>query len=102
MILGGVPLGNFQEELDIWNLLNFFLSNCAYFEKFPYIIEGNMRHLRELHLVGTANGELPISIGYLECLEILDLHDCRNLHKFPQIERNMEIIEKLYLNKALL
>ena len=76
------------------------LSYCTNFEKFPDIIEGNLRNLRELNLEGTAIRGLPRSIGYLECLETLNLSYCPNLHKFPEIERNMERIEELYLNNT--
>ena len=59
-----------------------------------------MKFLRELHLNGTRIKELPASIGSLKSLEILDLSECSNFKKFPDIFANMEHLRKLYLSSS--
>ena len=73
------------------------LSECTIFKKFPDIIEGNLRKLRDLCLERTAIRELPSSIGHLEYLVALRLR-FSNLYNYPEIERNMKWIRELDLS----
>ncbi|RVW31544.1 Disease resistance-like protein CSA1 [Vitis vinifera] len=63
-------------------------------------ILANLGHLRKLHLHESGIKELPSSIGYLELLEILDLSNCSEFEKFPEIQGNMKWLEELYLRNT--
>ncbi|KAA8535694.1 hypothetical protein F0562_030697 [Nyssa sinensis] len=54
------------------------LSSCSKLGKFPEIC-GNMEHLSELYLDGTAIKGLPSSIEHLTNLSLIDLRNCENL-----------------------
>ncbi|KAI7990500.1 Receptor-like protein 34 [Camellia lanceoleosa] len=83
------PIQSSEEE--VWQGNNFFNSifhlqklqdlwlggNRELTGKIPSFINGTLRHLRSLDLTSTGfTGELPNSIGQLEYLEKLHLHDC--------------------------
>ncbi|MBA0788420.1 hypothetical protein Gotri_028238 [Gossypium trilobum] len=58
-------------------------SGCSNLKRFPEI-DGKMECLQELSLDGTGIKELPISIGNLSSLVLLNLKDCRNLVDLPR------------------
>ncbi|KAL6311225.1 hypothetical protein AAG906_000411 [Vitis piasezkii] len=63
-------------------------------------ILANLGHLRKLHLHESGIKELPSSIGYLELLKTLDLSNCSEFEKFPEIQGNMKWLEELYLRNT--
>jgi len=58
------------------------LSGCWKLKKFPKIV-GDMKRLKELKLDGTAIEELPLSIGRLSGLTILNLEGCISITSLP-------------------
>ncbi|XP_052479380.1 disease resistance protein RPV1 isoform X1 [Gossypium raimondii] len=75
--LKGLPIKIGMESLE-----KLILSGCSNLESFPEI-DGKMECLLELYLDGTGIKELPISIGNLSSLVLLNLKDCRNLVDLP-------------------
>ncbi|TYH46601.1 hypothetical protein ES332_D11G348900v1 [Gossypium tomentosum] len=71
--LRGLPIKIGMESLE-----KLILSGCSNLESFPETY-GKMECLLELYLDGTGIKELPISIGNLSSLVLLNLKDCRNL-----------------------
>ncbi|KAJ9145860.1 hypothetical protein P3X46_028190 [Hevea brasiliensis] len=72
-----LPISIEMQSLQVLNL-----SGCFKLKKFPEI-EGNMEHLSELYLDGTAIEELPLSIEHLTGLVLLNLSNCKNLVSLP-------------------
>nr|AIW47135.1 NBS-LRR-like protein [Gossypium thurberi] len=75
--LRGLPIKFGMESLE-----KLILSGCSNLKSFPEI-DGKMECLLELYLDGTGIKELPISIGNLSSLVLLNLKDCRNLVDLP-------------------
>jgi Leucine-rich repeat (LRR) protein len=69
-------------NISLDSLETLFLSDCLNFKKVSKIV-GNMKRLKELHLDGTAIKELPLSIGHLSGLTMLNLEGCRSLTSLP-------------------
>jgi Leucine-rich repeat (LRR) protein len=73
-----------------------FLSGCSKLKKVPEIV-GNMKCLKELKLDGTAIKELPLSIGHLSGLTLLDLQICKSLTSLP-CNISLDSLEILFLS----
>ncbi|TXG67523.1 hypothetical protein EZV62_008798 [Acer yangbiense] len=76
---------------DLTSLEDLGLYNCSKLDKLPDNL-GNLKSLKELRVRGSAVGQLPSSIKYLENLEILDCSKCWGLTKLPplsDLRRNM-------------
>lgn len=69
-------------SIEMPSLQVLILSGCFKLKKFPEI-KGNMEHLLELHLEGTAIVELPLSIERLSGLVLLNLRNCKRLISLP-------------------
>ncbi|KAG8660922.1 hypothetical protein MANES_02G202000v8 [Manihot esculenta] len=69
-------------SIEMPSLQVLILSGCFKLKKFPEI-KGNMEHLLELHLEGTAIVELPLSIEHLSGLVLLNLRNCKRLISLP-------------------
>ncbi|KAG8479436.1 hypothetical protein CXB51_029845 [Gossypium anomalum] len=69
-------------KIGMESLEKLILSGCSNLKSFPEI-DGKMECLRKLYLDGTGIKELPISIGNLSSLVLLNLKDCRNLVSLP-------------------
>jgi len=72
------------------------LSGCSKLKKFPEIV-GNMKRLKDLELRWSAIKELPLSIGRLSSLTILDLGCCKSLLTLPSVVCNLTSLQYLYL-----
>ncbi|PPD75492.1 hypothetical protein GOBAR_DD27572 [Gossypium barbadense] len=75
-------LRSFPTKIGMEPLEKLILSGCSNLKSFPEI-DGKMECLLELYLDGTGIKELPISIGNLSSLVLLNLKDCRNLADLP-------------------
>jgi Leucine-rich repeat (LRR) protein len=75
------------------------LSGCWKLKKFPEIV-GNMKRLKKLKLDGTAIKELPLSIGRLSGLTVLNLKYCRSLTSLP-CNISLDSLETLFLSDCL-
>ncbi|TYI79559.1 hypothetical protein E1A91_D05G029400v1 [Gossypium mustelinum] len=69
-------------KIGMESLKKLILSGCSNLKRFPKI-DGKMECLLELYLDGSGIKELPISIGNLSSLVLLNLKDCRNLVDLP-------------------
>ncbi|RID69985.1 hypothetical protein BRARA_C02042 [Brassica rapa] len=73
------------------NLENLNLSNCSNLAELPISL-GNLQKLQKLILKGCGKLEvLPTNIN-LESLDVLDLHDCSMLKRFPHISTNIRAL----------
>ncbi|KHG16365.1 TMV resistance N [Gossypium arboreum] len=79
---GCKSLRSFPTKIGMESLEKLILSGCSNLKRFPEI-DGKMECLQELYLDGTGIKELPISIGNLSSLVLLNLKDCRNLVDLP-------------------
>ncbi|XP_052876902.1 disease resistance protein RPV1-like [Gossypium arboreum] len=75
-------LRSFPTKIGMESLEKLILSGCSNLKRVPEI-DGKMECLQELYLDGTGIKELPISIGNLSSLVLLNLKDCRNLVDLP-------------------
>ncbi|XP_040996178.1 disease resistance protein RUN1-like [Juglans microcarpa x Juglans regia] len=66
------------KSLKLRSLYILKLEDCPSFRNFLEI-KGNMENLCTLHVVGTAIEELPLSIGNLVGLDLLNLSNCKKL-----------------------
>ncbi|MED6214172.1 hypothetical protein PIB30_100300 [Stylosanthes scabra] len=73
------------------SLRTLLLTGCSKLRKFPEIV-GNMEHVEEILLQGTAIKELPQSIEYLSGLKSLFLESCQNLGHLPS---NLQKLQQL-------
>ncbi|KAH1083939.1 hypothetical protein J1N35_023700 [Gossypium stocksii] len=80
---GCKSLRSFPIKIGMESLEKLILSGCSNLKRFPEI-DGKMECLLELYLDGTSIKELPISIGNLSSLVLLNLKDCRNLVDLPR------------------
>jgi len=83
-------------NISLDSLKALILSDCSNLEKFPKIV-GNMKRLKELKLDGTAIKELPLSIGHLSGLTLLDLQICKSLTSLP-CNISLDSLEILFLS----
>ncbi|PPR97255.1 hypothetical protein GOBAR_AA23409 [Gossypium barbadense] len=75
-------LRSFPTKIGMESLEKLILSGCSNLKRFPEI-DGKMECLQELYLDGTGIKELPILIGNLSSLVLLNLKDCMNLVDLP-------------------
>ncbi|KAK8329760.1 hypothetical protein V6Z12_A11G345800 [Gossypium hirsutum] len=78
-IRGCKSLRSFPTKIGMESLEKLIFSGCSNLESFSEI-DGKMECLLELHLDGMGIKGLPISIGNLSSLVLLNLKDCRNLY----------------------
>jgi Leucine-rich repeat (LRR) protein len=78
------------------SLEDLILSDCSKLEKFSENVE-NMKRLKELKLDGTAIKELPLSIGHLSSLVLLNLAFCNSLLTLPSVICNLTSLQCLSL-----
>lgn len=90
-------LRSFPRSIKLECLKYLSLSGCSDLKNFPEI-QGNMQHLSELYLDGTAISELPFSIGYLTGLILLDLENCKRLKSLPSSICKLKSLETLILS----
>jgi Leucine-rich repeat (LRR) protein len=79
---GCISLTSLPCNISLDSLEILILSGCWKLKKFPEIV-GDMKRLKELKLDGTDIKELPLSIGRLSGLTILNLRGCRSLTSLP-------------------
>ncbi|KAK8329558.1 hypothetical protein V6Z12_A11G329500 [Gossypium hirsutum] len=84
-------------KIGMESLKKLILSGCSNLKRFPEI-DGKMECLLELYLDGTAIKELPISIGNLSSLVLLNLKDCRNLVDLPESIGGCKSLKSLNLS----
>ncbi|XP_062171127.1 disease resistance protein RPV1-like [Alnus glutinosa] len=89
--LSSLPCNISLDSLEI-----LILSDCWNLKKFPEIV-GDMKRLKELKLDGTAIEELPLSIGRLSGLTVLDLANCKSLLTLPSVVCNLTSLQYLIL-----
>lgn len=77
----------------------FILSDCSKLNKFPEV-EGNMEHLPELCLKGTAIQGLPSSIENLSGLALFNLKDCKSLESLPRSIFKLKSLKTLILSNC--
>ncbi|KAL1145859.1 hypothetical protein V6Z11_A11G328500 [Gossypium hirsutum] len=87
-------LRSFPTKIGMESLEKLILSGCSNLKRFPEI-DGKMECLQELYLDGTGIKELPILIGNLSSLVLLNLKDCMNLVDLPGSTENLQQIEFL-------
>ncbi|XP_040936014.1 disease resistance-like protein CSA1 [Gossypium hirsutum] len=95
-IRGCKSLRSFPTKIGMESLEKLIFSGCSNLESFSEI-DGKMECLLELHLDGMGIKGLPISIGNLSSLVLLNLKDCRNLVSLPEsigIEVGMHAADK--------
>ncbi|XLT60594.1 hypothetical protein HN873_053198, partial [Arachis hypogaea] len=88
-------LKTFPSRFMLKSLRTLLLTGCSKLKKFPEIV-GNMEHLEEILLQGTAIKELPQSIEYLSGLKSLFLESCQSLEHLPsslQKLQNLTILD---------
>ncbi|XP_052876924.1 disease resistance protein RPV1-like isoform X1 [Gossypium arboreum] len=84
-------------KIGMESLKKLILSGCSNLKRFPEI-DGKMECLLELYLDGTGIKELPISIGNLSSLVLLNLKDCRNLVDLPESIGGCKSLKSLNLS----
>ena len=72
------------------------LTGCSKVKKIPEFM-GNMTHLQELLLKGTAITELPSSVKCLIGLTSLDLTDCKKFELLPSTICSFKSLDKIML-----
>jgi len=84
-------------NISLGSLEILILSDCWKLKKFPEIV-GDMKRLKELKLNGTAIEELPLSIGGLSGLTVLNLANCKSLFlTLPSVVCNLTSLQFLML-----
>ncbi|XP_016647112.1 PREDICTED: probable WRKY transcription factor 19 [Prunus mume] len=76
------------------------LTGCSEFKNFPEIFEP-MEHMGSLSLKGTTVKELPLSIGNLIRLQVLELSGCENLEYVPSSIYSLNWLECLMFDGCL-
>ncbi|XP_056162252.1 disease resistance protein L6-like [Syzygium oleosum] len=61
---------------------------------------GHMKALKELHIDGTSVQEIPVSMGYMEKLEVFSASNCLQLSRLPDSVRGLTALLELSLEKA--
>lgn len=97
---GCESLERIPHSISLKSLQKCVLSGCSKLDKFSEI-EGNMEHLSELHLDGTAIKEMPISVGFLTGLVLLNLRACKYLLSLPKVLCNLTSLVSLNLSGCL-
>ncbi|KAF5468768.1 hypothetical protein F2P56_012896 [Juglans regia] len=90
-------LKSFPRGLQLRSLRFLDLSDCSSLQNFPEI-ECEMKHLHEVHLMGTSIEELPSSIGYLTGLAYLLLSRSINLKRLPSSFHQLRSLQYMSLD----
>ncbi|KAG4177076.1 hypothetical protein ERO13_A11G283600v2 [Gossypium hirsutum] len=90
-------LRSFPTKIGMESLEKLILSGCSNLKRFPEI-DGKMECLQELYLDGTGIKELPILIGNLSSLVLLNLKDCMNLVDLPGSTGGCKSLKSLNLS----
>ena len=93
---GCKSLKTLPRKFEMESLEILILSDCSKVNRISEFGE-NMENVLELHLDGTAITKLPTSIGYLTCLALLKLRNCKNLMSLPSNFFNMKSLKNLDL-----
>ena len=92
-------LKSFSSSIHMESLRILTLYGCLKLNKFPEV-QGNMEHLPELSLEGTAIKELPSSIENLTGLALLNLKDCKSLESLPNSIFKLKSLKTLILSNC--
>ena len=92
-------LKSFSSSIHMESLQILTLSGCFKLNKFPEV-QGNMEHLPELSLEGTAIKGLPSSIENLSGLALLNLKDCKSLKSLPSSIFKLKSLKTLILSNC--
>ncbi|KAI4324070.1 hypothetical protein L6164_023635 [Bauhinia variegata] len=76
-------------KLEMSSTEDLILSGCSKVKQLPEFGE-SMEHLSSLTLSGTSTKELPLSIGCLISLHVLNLQDCKSLCCLPSTIQNLK------------
>ncbi|KAL4642426.1 hypothetical protein ACB092_02G017200 [Castanea dentata] len=88
-------LESLPHKINLESLEVCILSGCLRLRKFPETV-GNMSRLSELYLDNTAIEDL--SVEHFIGLVKLDISDCKNLSKFPNVSRSLTSLKTLTLS----
>ena len=97
---GCKKLKSFSSSIHMQSLKILTLSSCLKLKKFPEV-QGNMEHLAELSLEGTAIKGLPSSIEYFTGLALLNLRECKSLESLPSSIFKLKSMKTLILSKCI-
>ncbi|KAL6318244.1 hypothetical protein AAG906_035753 [Vitis piasezkii] len=97
---GCKKLESFSSNIHMQSLQILTLSGCLKLKKFPEL-QGNMEHLPELSLEGTAIKGLPSSIEYLTGLASLNLKECKSLESLPSSVFKLKSLKTLILSNCI-
>ncbi|KAJ9675910.1 hypothetical protein PVL29_024736 [Vitis rotundifolia] len=98
--LGGCKkLKSFSSSIHMESLQILTLSSCSKLKKFPEV-QGNMEHLPNLSLEGTAIKGLPLSIENLTGLALLNLKECKSLESLPRSIFKLKSLKTLILSNC--
>ena len=92
-------LKSFSSSIRMESLRILTLFGCLKLNKFPEV-QGNMKHLTELSLEGTAIKGLPSSIENLTGLALLNLKDCKSLESLPNSIFKLKSLKTLILSNC--
>ena len=81
-------------KFEIKYLKILILSGCSKVRKIPKF-EENMQRVLKLYLDGTAITKLPISIGHLTGLALLNIRDCKSLMCLPSTIFNLKFLKNV-------
>ena len=96
---GCKKLKSLSRSIHMESLQIFILSSCSKLKKFPEV-QGNMEHLPELSLQGTAIQGLPSSIENLSGLALFNLKDCKSLESLPRSIFKLKSLKTLILSNC--
>ncbi|KAI4324075.1 hypothetical protein L6164_023639 [Bauhinia variegata] len=84
-------------KLEMSSMEDLILSGCSKVKQLPEFGE-SMEHLSSLTLSGTSIEELPLSLGCLIGLDVLNLQDCKNLCCLPSTIQNLKSLRILNIS----
>ncbi|RVW15039.1 Disease resistance-like protein DSC1 [Vitis vinifera] len=96
---GCKKLKSFSSSIHMESLQILTLSGCSKLKKFPEV-QGNMEHLPNLSLEGTAIKGLPLSIENLTGLALLNLKECKSLESLPRSIFKLKSLKTLILSNC--
>ncbi|KAI4324067.1 hypothetical protein L6164_023633 [Bauhinia variegata] len=84
-------------KLEMSSMEDLILSGCSKVKQLPEFGE-SMEHLSSLTLSGTSIKELPLSLGRLIGLDVLNLQDCKSLCCLPSTIQNLKSLRILNIS----
>ncbi|KAI4324071.1 hypothetical protein L6164_023636 [Bauhinia variegata] len=84
-------------KLEMSSMEDLILSGCSKVKQLPEFGE-SMEHLSSLTLSGTSIKELPLSLGCLIGLDVLNLQDCKSLFCLPSTIQNLKSLRILNIS----